>query len=100
MKRIIALLIGFAPLLLVAQTKKKLTFSFSLPTAARVSAGVYNGDVLVRTLFSNKNYEEGTHEESYEALDDNMNPIINSDGLTIKVLSNNVKYEWEGVIGN
>lgn len=100
MKKIIILLIGFLPAFLYAQSKKMLTFSFTLPAAARVSAGVYNGEVLVRTLFSNKNYDAGKHDESYEALDDEMKPITNANGLTVKVLSNNVKYEWEGVIGN
>jgi DNA-binding beta-propeller fold protein YncE len=100
MKKIITLLIGLLPILVLAQSKKMLTFSFSLASPARVSAGVYNGDVLVRTLFSNKSYEAGKHDESYEALDDDMNPIANTNGLTVKVLSNNVKYEWEGVIGN
>ncbi|CAN5697765.1 hypothetical protein BH10BAC3_BH10BAC3_03810 [soil metagenome] len=99
MKRIIILLL-LLPMISLAQPKKMLSFSFTLPRAATVSAGVYNGDVLVRTLFNNKQYAAGTHSESMAALDDEMNSINSTDGLTVKVLSNNVKYEWEGVIGN
>jgi hypothetical protein len=88
------------PMMLAAQPKQVLSFSFNLPVSSRVSAGVYNGDVLVRTLFNNKNYASGSHNETWEALDDEMQPINSTKGLKVKVLSNNVKYEWEGVIGN
>lgn len=97
--RILLFLILLLPQLLTAQNKT-LSFSFSLPADARVSAGLYKGDVLIRTVFSNKQYTAGKHNESFEALDDDMHPITSVNGLAVKVLSNNVKYDWEGVIGN
>lgn len=81
-------------------TKRMLSFYFNLSSAATVSAGLYKGDLLIRTLFNNRHYDAGYHYETAEPLTDNFDTIRTVDGLHIKVLSNNVKYEWRGVIGN
>lgn len=88
------------PFLIFGQPQTPYSFSFSLPAAARVSAGVYNGNYLIRTLFSNKQFPAGDHTQYWDGLDDEMTPVRSIQGLSVKVLSSNVKYEWEGVIGN
>ncbi|MEP2281013.1 FlgD immunoglobulin-like domain containing protein [Maribacter sp.] len=73
---------------------------FYLEEKAKTSAGVYNGEVLLRTLWSNVEKNEGIHTIDWDGLDDEGTPVSSGD-YTIKVLSNNVKYEWEGAkIGN
>lgn len=73
---------------------------FYLEEKARTSAGVYNDDVLLRTLWSNVEKDKGIHTIEWDGLDDEGIPV-SSGNYTIKVLSNNVKYEWEGAkIGN
>ena len=72
---------------------------FYLEEKARTSAGVYNGDVLLRTLWSNVEKDKGIHTIEWDGLDDEGIPV-SSGNYTIKVLSNNVKYEWLSPIGN
>jgi hypothetical protein len=73
----------------------------TLKTGANTSAGVYDrSGKLIRTLWSGKWMEAGTHEVTWEGKDDAGNKVA-IDGHTIKVLSSNVSYEWEGAaIGN
>ncbi|WP_405410840.1 hypothetical protein [Maribacter sp. Asnod1-A12] len=72
---------------------------FYLEEKARTSAGVYNGDVLLRTLWSNVEKDKGIHTIEWDGLDDEGIPV-SSGNYTIKVLSNNVEYEWLSPIGN
>ncbi|MEP2687033.1 FlgD immunoglobulin-like domain containing protein [Maribacter dokdonensis] len=73
---------------------------FYLDERARTSAGVYDGEVLLRTLWSNVEKDKGTHSIEWDGLDDEGLPV-SAGNYTVKVLSNNVKYEWEGAkIGN
>ena len=77
-------------------------FSFTLPASARTSAGVFkkNG-VLVRTLWNNVQYAGGTFTESWDGKDDDGVKLATQDSLyDIKVISNNVKYTWDGTLGN
>ena len=65
------------------------------------SAGVYtSAGVLVRTLWSNVAYPNaGTYTACWDGADDNG--IIQPNGTyQVRVLSNNVNYVWEGVVGN
>ena len=80
---------------------KAVNFIFTLKASSKTSAGVYFKDgTLVRTLWSGTTYEAGKHIEKWDGLDDDGNPAPDS-MYDIKVLSNNVKYEWEGArIGN
>ena len=71
---------------------KMLTFEFSLDRAATVSAGTYKGGTLIKTIFSNKQYASGKHVVFI--------PFDPTPGITVKVLSNNIKYEWEGILAN
>ena len=76
-------------------------FSFSLKTASTTSAGVYQNDgTLIRTIWSGEKFEAGTHSSKWDGLDDEGN-VVNETNINIKVLSNNVTYQWEGArIGN
>lgn len=76
------------------------SFKFSLTLDANTSAGVFKKDgTLIRTLWSNKKYTAGTYSEYWDGKDDLGNSLADG-SYTIKVLSNNAKFEWEGVIGN
>ncbi|MFM6983050.1 MAG: hypothetical protein ACKOXF_02885, partial [Chitinophagaceae bacterium] len=78
-----------------------LAFSFNLKIAGKSSAGVYkrSGNVLVRTLWSNVYYSAGTHTAYWDRVNDD-GFLLSDTGYYIKVISNNVAYTWEGVIGN
>ncbi|WP_207534032.1 PA14 domain-containing protein [Desertivirga arenae] len=101
MKKIIAAFLLLLPLLCASQTKSIVVpFSFKLSTAGTTSAGVYSTDnVLVRTLWSGIKYGQGTFSEKWDGLDDEGR-LVTAGKYQIKVLSNNVTYTWEGVIGN
>ncbi len=78
------------------------SFTFKLTSSARTSAGVYKTDsTLVRTLWADRNYAAGTYTEQWDGKDDFGNTISPPDATyIIKVLTNNVNYNWDGVIGN
>jgi hypothetical protein len=77
-------------------------YTFTLNTSARTSAGVYTNSSdssLVRTLWSNVTYQPGTYNIKWDGKDDNGNAAVPGN-YTVRVVSNNVNYTWEGVIGN
>jgi len=75
------------------------TFTFTLPTDAATSAGVYDSKgALVRTLWSNNNLSAGPQTASWDGNDDLGNPMPQG-AYQFRVLSNNVKYTW-GAIGD
>ncbi len=75
-------------------------FSFSLPANARTSAGVFEKDgTLIKTLWSGINYTSGSHTEIWDGTDEDGRLVPNA-SYDIRVLSNNVNYNWEGVVGN
>ncbi len=83
-------------------TKSSLStgLTYTLNEASITSAGVYRGETLLRTLWSNERKDKGTHTVAWDGLDDEGNRVA-AETYEIKVLSNNVKYEWEGArIGN
>ena len=74
--------------------------TFTLTQSANASAGVYTtNNVLVRTLWSLVPYQAGTYSITWDGKDDlgNQMPIGN---YIVKVVSNNINYQWEGIIGN
>jgi len=74
--------------------------TFTLKTASETSAGVYAKDsTLVRTLWSLVKYQPGTYQIKWDGNDDSGNQVPVGD-YTVKVISNNTTYTWEGVIGN
>jgi hypothetical protein len=75
-------------------------FTFKLDAAAKTSAGVYLKDgTLIRTLWSGVTYSAGIHQAEWDGVDDDGRLAANA-SYVVKVLSNNVTYKWEGVIGN
>jgi len=75
-------------------------FSFTLSGAANTSAGVFSGNgTLLRTLWSGVPYTAGTHNVAWDGAGDDGR-LLPSGSYTIKVLSNNVRYNWDGVVGN
>ena len=96
---IVYFLLSVGPLTGIAQSSS-VSFSFSLQSAARTSAGVFMKDsTLVKTLWSNVNYSAGAHTAVWDGTDDQGN-IVAANSYNIRVLSNNVTYTWEGVVGN
>lgn len=76
------------------------SFTFTLQAAGNTSAGVYNEEgVLIRTLWSNVHYDEGEHTGSWNGKDD-LGVKIAVGKYNVRVLTGNVKYTWEGVVGN
>ncbi len=75
-------------------------FSFSLAAQAVTSAGVMDaGGQLVRTLWSNRPYDAGLSAGRWDGRLDDLS--LAPDGTyTIQVLSSQLRYEWEGVLGN
>ncbi len=90
------------PELSSSQTNYSGAFTFKLSNTLRTSAGVYKKDsTLIKTLWANKIYPPGTYTEYWDGTDDHGNIIALPDAnYDIKILSNNVKYTWEGNIGN
>ncbi|QEM10713.1 PQQ-binding-like beta-propeller repeat protein [Mucilaginibacter rubeus] len=87
--------------ILIAQRSfAQASFTFKLDGTAKTSAGVYTKDgTLVRTLWSGVTYNAGTQQYNWDGLNDDGVAVAN-DAYVAKVLSNNVRYKWEGVIGN
>ncbi len=76
------------------------TFTFQLAAAAITSGGIYNAQgVLVRTLWAQQKYDASTHTVSWDGLDNDGKPVP-AGNYSWTVLANNVKYTWQGVIGN
>jgi hypothetical protein len=80
----------------------RLQFSFSLPQASSTSAGVYNTSTgaLMRTLWNNVQYQQGTNYGVWDGNDDNGNAVATGSNYQIKLIYHNVQYVWEGMIGN
>jgi hypothetical protein len=72
--------------------------TYTLLTNSRTSCGVYKGDRLVRTLWSNKNQQAGTYYVNWDKKGDSGQTI--SEPYTIRVISNNLTYRWKANIGN
>lgn len=75
--------------------------SYSLQTDGTVSIGVFNSSgVLVRTLVSGEKQAAGQHALYWDGKDDFGQPVDVAGNYQFRVLFNNVRYGWEGVIGN
>src|SRR5581483_1653756 len=79
------------------QQPNVITFGFTLPAAAHTSAGVYQAGRLVRTLWSNEELSAGKYLRQWDG-DDDLGSQSPQGEYEVRVLSNNVSYEW-GVIG-
>ena len=77
------------------------SFNFKLSSSANTSAGVYNTDgSLIRTLWSGVRYDAGCYSAVWDGYLDDGTTVAPVGNYTIKVLTNNVQYTWEGGIGN
>ncbi|ADB42528.1 putative Ig domain-containing protein [Spirosoma linguale] len=84
----------------LAQSKRLVPFTFTLSGDKRTSAGVFTKDgVLIRTLWSGVDLKSGSYTKYWDGLDDEGQPAPLA-SYDIKLMSNNVSYTWEGVIGN
>ncbi len=73
---------------------------FTLPQAATTSAGVYDeNDRLVRTLWRGEALAAGTHQPSWDGLDDAGQPLAPGN-WQVKLIHHRLNHVWEGVIGN
>ncbi|RZL05974.1 MAG: hypothetical protein EOO89_25150, partial [Pedobacter sp.] len=79
---------------------KSQSFQFTSDGIKRQSAGVFDeSGKLVRTLFSGKVFPANNYTYDWDGLDDNG--IIAPKGkYKVRLLSNNIQYRWEGIIGN
>lgn len=76
-------------------------FSFQIKEDATTSAGIYDkAGYLIRTLWSNVRLKAKRYHYRWDGLNDNGEKVLEANSYAVKVLSNNVRYEWEGVIGN
>jgi len=76
------------------------SFNFQIIQTCSTSAGVYNSEgLLIRTLWSGIKYVPGTYQGNWDGVDDEKK-LAREGAYQIRVLTNQVKYEWEGVIGN
>ena len=80
---------------------RPLSFRFRLDNDYSTSAGAFDTNgTLVRTLWSNRRYLAGLHDESWDGRDDEGRPVAQEGEYEIRVLTHNVNYVWDGVIGN
>lgn len=80
-------------------TNNQIQFNYQISNGAHTSAGVFGGDgSLVRTLWSNQWKDAGSYSDTWDAHDD-LGNVAPTDTYEIRVLLNNVQYEW-GVIGD
>ncbi len=75
--------------------------SYTLAKAAITSAGIFDGDVLIRTLWNNEKRSAGTYDllTAWDGKDDDGNYVADKE-YTVRVVSNNVTYDWLRPIGN
>ena len=80
----------------------RLQFSFTLPTNAVTSAGVYNTSTgtLIRTLWNNVKYQQGTNYGVWDGKDSTGAAVATGTSYQIKMIYHNVQYNWDGTIGN
>ncbi|MEX8548564.1 MAG: FlgD immunoglobulin-like domain containing protein [Mucilaginibacter sp.] len=76
------------------------TVNFTLTTSVNTSAGVYNASGnLIRTLWNGVRYDAGNYKAVWSGIMDD-GTLAPPGTYQVKVLTNNVQYIWEGVIGN
>ena len=78
-----------------------LQFRFRLDNDYSTSAGAFDASgALVRTLWSNRRYDAGFHDATWDGRDDDGRAVPADADYEIRVLTHNVIYTWDGVIGN
>jgi len=85
---------------LVSRADATTTITFTLGSAYTTSAGVYKTDgTLIRTLWRKVDYTAGPHTVTWDDKDDS-GAVVAAGTYQIRVLTHNVNYNWDGVIGN
>ncbi len=75
-------------------------FSFSLKNSYTTSAGIFKADgTLVKTLWRKKPFLAGNHRSSWDNTDDG-GKTVPPGNYQVRVLYHNIRYIWEGVVGN
>lgn len=76
------------------------SFRFTSDGVRRQSAGVFDANgKLIRTLFSGKVFPANTYTYDWDGRND-QSQIAPKGKYFVKVISNNIQYQWEGVLGN
>jgi flagellar hook assembly protein FlgD len=101
MKPLLLLLSLLPASVLPLQAQKPLSFAYRLKADARTSAGVFDtAGALIRTLWSNRSESAGAHSAAWDGTDDLGASIgVASTKYQIRVLTSNVTYTWDGVVG-
>ena len=97
------LLFGFAltSCLAAASEPRPTRFQFLLENDYSTSAGAFDASGrLIRTLWSNRRFRAGHHDAVWDGRDDDGRPVPGGAEYEIRMLSHNVIYTWDGVIGN
>ena len=79
--------------------------TYTLASSATVSLGIFKASdpepkTLLRTLISAVYQTAGTYTVYWDGLDDNGNNILSTNDYEAKLVTNNITYTWEGVVGN
>lgn len=75
-------------------------FNYNVFNSSNVSLGIYtSGGVKVRNVFSNKPRTTGTYPITWDGKDDDGNSLSSATYIA-KIITSNVVYTWQQVIGN
>ena len=75
--------------------------TLTLPVASTTSVGVFDAQGrLVRTIWSGRRFQAGPVAVLWNGLDDDGKAVPATGSYTVKLLAHDVRYVWEGVIGN
>ena len=79
---------------------QQLDFSFDLPSARTTSAGVFTvGGHLIRTLWRGERLAAGRHHRNWDHRLDNGQAAAEG-SYSVRLIHHDVKYQWDGVVGN
>jgi hypothetical protein len=100
MRRSLAVASVLLASLLTASPAFAATFTYSQSTTGITSAGVYDGTgTPLKTLWGNVPTTAGSHTGYWDGTD-SKGSAVPAGNYEVRVLSSQVKYTWEGVIGN
>ena len=75
--------------------------TLKLPVASTTSVGIFDAQGrLVRTIWSGRRFNAGPVAILWNGLDDDGKAVPATGSYTVKLLAHDVRYVWEGVIGN
>lgn len=93
-------LLTMAALFLALFCRGQQSFEFTSDGVKQQSAGVFDEEgKLIRTLFTGQVFPSGTNTYTWDGKDD-LGKIVPQGKYAVKLLSHNLKAEWEGTIAN